>query len=193
MIDTDTKWMIDLKNGDDSGFEKIIEKYETPLLNLIYRFIGNSTDAEDVLQEVFLKIYRAKERYKPTALLSTWIYKIATTTCIDYIRKYKKHNISIASLIQQVYDNNQQGDNLPDVTAEPLDKVVEQKQVRQIIEQNIMLLPEKQRLALILRVYENKSYNEIAQIIGCSVSAVESLIFRARQYLKTRLAIKLFD
>ncbi len=174
--------MLCFKKGDISCFEKILYKYKDSLINFIYRFIGNRTDAEDIAQEVFLKIYKSKESYEPKAKFSTWLYTIASHLCVDYLRKrkiktlplYYPKNSGEEEKIREIADGSQ---ILPDV-------LFERKQNNETIKTALFSLPDKQRIALTLRVYDDKSYEEIAKIIGCSVSAVESLLFRARQKLK---------
>jgi RNA polymerase sigma-70 factor (ECF subfamily) len=177
--DEDIKLMLGFKNGDISCFGTLFDKYKTKLLNFVYRFVGNQIDAEDITQEVFLRVYNSKNKYKPKSKFSTWIYKIAKDLCIDYLRKHKHEIIPIdEEIIQQLSDKT---NDEPNVSAE-------RNEINKIIHSALFSLPVNQRTALYLKVYENKSYKEIAQILGCSVSAVESLIFRARQSLKEKLS-----
>jgi RNA polymerase sigma-70 factor (ECF subfamily) len=177
--DEDIELMLGFKNGDISCFEKLFDKHKTKLLNFVYRFVGNQTDAEDITQEVFLRVYNSKNGYTPKSKFSTWIYKIAKNLCIDYLRKHRHEIIPIdKEIIQQLSDKI---DDEPNV-------FVEKKQINKIIHSALFSLPVNQRIALCLKVYENKSYKEIAQILGCSVSAVESLLFRARLSLRNKLS-----
>jgi len=177
----DVEIMIALKGGDATAFEKILKKYEKPIINYIYRFIGDRAEAEDITQEVFLRVYKSKDSYKPTAKFSTWLYKIATNLCIDYKRKINRDAIG--------YSGTELSNKLKDTTSSnPVESSLEREQLEEIIKISLSSLPENQRIALTLKVYENKSYQEISEILGCSVSAVESLIFRARQNLKEKLS-----
>lgn len=186
MEDEDIKLMLGFQKGDESCFNKILSKYEKPLINFIYRFIGNQVDAEDLAQEVFLRIYKAKNKYEPKSKFSTWLYKIATDLCIDYQRKRKIKTVSLDDPV-----NTEEGEivkEIPDLSQVTPDISIEKKQISETIRSALLSLPASQRLALTLKIYENKSYQEISEILGCSVSAVESLIFRARQNLKERLS-----
>ncbi len=176
------------QQGNNSCFEKILQKYKKPLVNFIYRIVGDITDAEDLAQEVFLKIYVNKDKYKPKANFSTWLYKIAINVCIDHKRKYK-NKFQIISLDDPI--KTEDGEIIKetiDLSQDPPDKKVEQEEINKKILSFLLSLPEKQRIALTLKVYENKSYKEISEILGCSVSSVESLIFRARQMLKRKIS-----
>jgi RNA polymerase sigma-70 factor (ECF subfamily) len=169
--ESDIELMLAFKRGDKSCFEKILDKYEKPLINFIARFIGDRFEAEDLAQEVFLRIYHAAKNYKPKAKFSTWLYRIATNICIDYQRKKK---MRIANEIS----------NSPN---ESVNELIEKKRINETIKSSLLSLPPRQRIALTLKVYQNKSYHEIAKILCCSIPAVESLLFRARQSLKQTL------
>lgn len=183
--DDDIGLMLAFQKGDESCFEKILNKYEKPLINFIYRFVGNQVDAEDLAQEVFLRIYKAKNNYKPKAKFTTWLYKIATDLSIDYQRKRKVETVPLDRPVGT--DEGEIVRETPDISQKTPDVLVEKEQVNKIIKSCLLSLPTNQRLAISLRVYENKSYKEISKILGCSISAVESLIFRARQNLKEKL------
>ena len=191
MEDDDVKLMLAFQKGDESCFNEIFTKYEKPLINFIYRFIGTRIDAEDLAQEVFLRIYKAKNSYKPKAKFSTWIYKIASNLCIDYQRKCSRR-LQPASIDNPIStDEGEIVRETSDISQQTPDVLAERKQISKTIKSCLLSLPTNQRLAISLRVYENKSYREISKILGCSVSAVESLIFRARQNLKEKLSFLL--
>lgn len=176
--DEDIKLMMAFKEGILTAFESLLEKHKKPVLNYVYRFINDKTEAEDITQEVFLRVYKARETYKPEAKFSTWLYRIATNLCIDYKRKLKSDALGYLKT-----DSDLKANTSPDLT----DANVEQKQTEEIVRTSLSSLQETQQAALTLKVYENKSYGEIAQILSCSLKAVESLIFRARQNLKEKL------
>lgn len=180
MIDEDIELMLNFQSGDYSAFNKILEKHEKSILNYVYRFIGNKTNAEDIVQEVFLRVYKSKDSYKPLAKFTTWLYSIATNLCIDYKRKLSSDALSNYDLLT---DNHIKID-MPKNT---LEKTVEDNQMEQIARNAILSLPEKECAILILQMYENKSYKEISQILNISISSIESLLFRARQRLKKTL------
>ncbi len=185
MKNDDTELMLRFKEGDISCFEELMKRYETRILNFIYRFVGVRSEAEDLTQEVFLKVYQAKDKYEPKTEFSSWLYKITVNLCIDYQRKRKNPN-SITFIETKDKNSDMIFQQIPDPQP-PLDVSIEKAQISQVIKSCLLSLPAKQRIALELRVYENKSYKEISKILNCSVSAVESLLFRARQSLKQKL------
>jgi len=188
ILDDDIELMLSFQKGEKSCFEKILEKYEKPLINFIFRTIGDRWAAEDLTQEVFLRIYRSAATYKPLAKFSTWLYKIATDICIDYQRK-NKHKHEFVSLDNPVTTEEEEiKREIPDQSTVAPDISIDKKQISEIIQSALFSLPTNQRLALTLRIYENKSYQEISKILGCSISGVESLLFRARQNLKQKLS-----
>jgi len=186
-MDEDAKLMLALKAGDKAAFDRLLDKYEKRVINYIYRFTGSRADAEDLAQETFLKVYNAAFSYIPSAKFAAWLYRIASNVSLDYLRKnkYAKKTGSLnerlenmdKSLEKQFPDEKQRGADLSMVDSERQEKI------------NLALqnLPENQRAAIIMKIYEDRPYSEIAAIIGVSVSSVESLLFRARQALKTRL------
>lgn len=194
MEDAEVELMLAWQQGDTTAFEKILSKYEKPLLNFIYRFVGDRQQAEDLTEEVFLRVYAARKNYqgKGKTKFSTWLYKIAANLCIDYQRKYSRSGKNIVSLEQfQKTDEDEIPLEIPDSSDFSADVLLERKQIGETIKSALLSLPENQRLALTLLVYEGKSYQKISEIIGCSISAVESLIFRARQKLKQKLSLTL--
>jgi len=170
MDDQDNQLMFRFKEGDVSAFEELLKKYEKLILNLVYRFLGSSNDAEDLTQEVFLRVYRARETWQPKARFSTWIYRITANLCFNWRRK--KTFLSLEDVSPP-----------PSLTTESN----ENTELKKEIQKALLSLPKNQRLALILCHYEDKSYQEISELLGCSVSSVKSLIFRARQNLKARI------
>ncbi len=189
MENNDIELMLKFKEGDISCFEELMNRYTTPLLNFIYRFIGSRSEAEDLTQEVFLRVYQEKDRYEPKSKFSTWLYKIVSDICIDYQRKRKIKTVPFdAQIPTSIFaEKKQSACEIQDLSQLTPDVLIMKKQISETIRTALLSLPEKQRLALELRVYENKSYKEISEILNCSVSAVESLLFRARQLLKKKL------
>lgn len=186
--DPDVQLMLKCQKGDTKAFEQLLDKYKSSLLNIIYRYIGNKVEAEDLAQEVFLKIYNSRRTYKPAAKFSTWLFRIATNLCLNQIRDTKKYTsgtISIDERLntedgqepQQIADNRQ-------VT--PRQHLLEQE-LEEIVRQAIQTLPPNQRLAVILRRYQDLSYEEIAKTLNRSVLSVKALLFRAKETLRERL------
>lgn len=178
--DDDAELMVLVRKGGNAAFEKLLNKYERPILNYIHRFTGNKTKAEDITQEVFLRVYKSKDTYKPAAKFSTWLYSIATNLCIDYKRKLSRDALANHDVL---IDNK----NERAILENTLEKTVEVDQIEQIVKMAILSLPEKERAALTLQFYDNKSYKEISDILNMSISSIESMLFRARQRLKKSL------
>jgi RNA polymerase sigma-70 factor (ECF subfamily) len=167
--------MLKVKTGDILAFEEIMKKYEKSVINTIYRFIGSRIRAEEMAQEVFIKIYISAKRYRPKAKFSTWLYKIVTNICLDELRK--KKNISNFSLHSEI----------PDPHQNPLDKNLEKKVADCSVREAIYSLPYRQRIAVILREYNGLTYKEISITLKCSTKAVESLLYHAKLSLKEKL------
>jgi RNA polymerase sigma-70 factor (ECF subfamily) len=189
LSDNDVKLMLALKNGDEASFNELLRKYETPLVNFIYRYIGDQNRAEELSQEVFLRIYRHAPKYEPLSKFSTWLFQIAVNLCLDF--KKSKHTdpiLNSVSITSQKDTDEHKNTELADPLEKSTEQLLEQEEINKTILSAISSLPSNQRLALSLKVYEDKSYEEIAEILDCSVSSVESLIFRARQSLKKQLS-----
>jgi len=165
-------------NGDQEAFKCLVDRYQKPLLNFIYRYVGDRHTAEDLTQEVFLRICQASPRFEPRARVSTWIFKIAVNVCLNELKKHERRSRLVQDLRQEA---DSHGDSKLDVT-------VQNRQTQQAIMEALRKLPESQRMAILLRIFEGKSYKEIASVMEISVSSVESLIFRARTSLRQLLS-----
>lgn len=173
-----------LRAGDELAFKKLVETYQDMVFNTALGIVQNSEDAEDVAQEVFVQVYRSIDQFKGDARLSTWIYRITTTKALDHIRsrKRKKRFAFITSL----FGNNEE------LLHEPVDFnhpgiALDRKEQAALLFRMIDQLPENQKIAFNLHKTEELSYQEIADVMQVSVSAVESLLFRARQNLRKLL------
>lgn len=173
-----------LREGDEQAFKSLVTNYQDLVFNTAVGIVQNSEDAEDVAQEVFIQVYRSIDQFKGDARLSTWIYRITTTKALDHIRsrKRKKRFAFITSLF---------GPN-DELVHEPVDfqhpgVALDRKEQAALLFQMIAQLPENQKVAFTLHKTEELSYQEIADVMQLSVSAVESLLFRARQNLRKLL------
>lgn len=173
-----------LRAGDEGAFKSLVANYQDLVYNTALGFVQNSEDAEDVTQEVFIQVYRSIDQFKGDARLSTWIYRITTTKALDHIRsrKRKKRFAFITSLF---------GPN-DELVHEPVDfqhpgVALDRKEQAALLFRMIDQLPENQKVAFTLHKSEELSYQEIADVMKLSVSAVESLLFRARQNLRKLL------
>jgi RNA polymerase sigma-70 factor (ECF subfamily) len=172
-----------IAEGDEYAFEVLVRRHQTSVLNLIYRYVGDRTMARDLAQEVFIRVWRATNRYEPKAKFTTWLYSIAANLCLNQLRSSgKKKRFLSESPVEEVRTLN--GENNVSQSAEEI--LLAEERSRQI-SHALQNLPENQRMALILKRYDNLSYGEIAKIMECSVSAVESLLVRAKRNLKEKL------
>ncbi len=163
--------------GDEQAFEELVRRYQHSVLNIINRYIGNYNEAEDIAQEVFIKVWRKIRSFKGKSKFSTWLYRIVVNQCIDYKRKNKEELVSLDKRLAE--------GNLPLSLTVEFDCAKET--MREILRKVIQELPANQRIALILSKFEGRSYQAIAEIMGISLSAVESLIHRAKNSLKDKL------
>jgi RNA polymerase sigma-70 factor (ECF subfamily) len=165
--------------GDESAFEQLVKKYQHSVLNTIHRYVGNYSEADDIAQDVFVKVWRKIKSFKGKAKFSTWLYRIVVNQCLDYRRKSKRKT-EVVSL-----DNRLEEGKIPESLTVGID--FEQKKRESIIKQAINELPDKQRIAMMLAEYEAQTYQEIAEIMGISLSNVASIIYWAKQNLKVKL------
>jgi len=171
--------------GDDEAFEILVNRHQVSVLNLIYRFIGDRTQAKDLAQEVFLQVWQAAKNYEPKAKFTTWIYRIATNLCLNELKSARRKKW--VSFFRSHEDNEYSMEqSLPDDSPSAEDLLLIRERSRQISDA-LQSLPANQRMALVLKRYDDLSYEEIARIMGCSVSAVESLLVRAKRTLQEKL------
>jgi RNA polymerase sigma-70 factor (ECF subfamily) len=164
--------------GDELAFEQLVQKYQQAIFNTIYRYIGNQDDVQDLAQEIFIKVWRNAGKFKGRSKFSTWLYRIVVNHCINYRRKNKRRHVSLDELTEK--------GKIP--RAFKVEPDWEQRRKVELVRRAVDELPDRQRMALILAQFEEKSYKEIAEIMKISLSAVESLIFRARSALRGKLA-----
>jgi RNA polymerase sigma-70 factor (ECF subfamily) len=184
LSDPDVSLMLRVRDGDRAAFDLLMERYRKPLLNVIARTIGRDADAEDLAQDVFVRVYRSAPRYQPTAKFSTWLYTIARRVCLNHAR---------AQTFRRWFslggddDQDDPPNDPPDLrTPDPMIDM-ERRELRRVVAQAVASLPERLRFAVVLRRYEELSYDEIAQILGCSVTAAKLRVHRANAILADRL------
>ena len=187
MARTDVQLMLDAKAGDELSFELLLRKYRTPLVNFLYRMVRDTAVAEDLAQEVFLRVYRAREEYVPSAKFTTWMFRIATNLALNSVRdnRYRKLETSIDA--PQSNEEDAVPRELP-AREMRIDEHLLERDRSEFIRRAIGALPEKQRVAVLLHKYEEMDYAEIAKILECSESALKSLLFRAYETLRLELA-----
>ena len=191
MARTDVQLMLDVKAGDEQSFELLLRKYRTPLVNFLYRMVRDSAVAEDLAQEVFLRVYRARKEYAPSAKFTTWMFRIATNLALNSVRdnRHRQMEISMDQSVDPGYlgDAEQRAMELPD-RAPTVEQQLVARTRAEVILRAVHALPEKQRVAVLLHKYHELDYDEIARILECSESALKSLLFRAYETLRTELA-----
>jgi len=185
--DSDVALMVRVREGDTDAFRELVERHQRAVINTIHRAIGDAWEAEDLAQRVFLQVYRSAKRYQPTAKFTTWLFTITRNTILNEHRRRSRHAAESLEALQDPADPESAGWQAPDKTApDPAQEVVE-RELKEKIMEAVRELPEAQRTAVILCRYEGLSYEEIAQVLGCSVSATKSLLHRARLTLKEKL------
>lgn len=183
-LERDAELMLQVRAGDSTSFALLLDRHRNPVIHFLYRMVQNQAIAEELAQEVFLRVYRSRESYEPTAKFTTWLFRIATHLALNWIRD-RKNERNQESLDAEAIDGTvrQVADRGP---------TVEQYLVRDArlgeVRKAIGLLPEKQRSAVLMHKYQELEYTQIAATLRCSESAVKSLLFRAYETLRARLA-----
>jgi RNA polymerase sigma-70 factor (ECF subfamily) len=189
--DHDVQLMLALRDGDDEAFVQLVERNTPKVHGLIYRFLGSPDQVDDLTQEVFLRVYRTAKRYKPTAKFSTWLYRVTANLCFNVIRSRKKGNTYQLDFTDS--NNETVHREIADNSAGPPWAGIDALELQSAVAKALDQLPENQKLAIILNKYEDKSYDDIAEVLDCSTMAVKSLLSRARCNLKDLLARYLRD
>jgi RNA polymerase sigma-70 factor, ECF subfamily len=183
---SDAEIMLRVREGDDSAFDLLVHKYHKPIVHFMFRMVHNQAVAEELAQEVFLRVYRSRQTYRAEARFTTWLYRIATNLGVNHARDTKHERAA-----QNVYldQPDPETGTTPDVA--DTKATVEQELVRdermKAIRQHVMALPERQRTAVLMHKYQGLDYKQIGEVLKLSESATKSLLFRAYQTLRERL------
>jgi len=169
--------------GDTEAFQQLVERHQTLVVGTVARMLGSNSDVEDLAQQVFLRVWRSASRYVPRAKFTTWLLKITRNLVFNEMRRTKRH----AHVPMQAEPQSEELPMKDESVQSPAESLLEQE-LQRAIEDAIIELPPTQRMALILRRYEGRSYEEIGEILQLSVPAVKSVLFRARTELRARLA-----
>jgi len=185
--DPDAELMLRVKRGDDAAFAELVDKYKQPVMNLVYRFLRDATEAEDLAQNVFVQVYKSAARYEVSARFSTWLFTIARNLCLNELRRRYRHPADSLDASNNSESEDQPARQFKDPKAVQPPETLLQGELEQKVDEAIAMLPEAQRTAIILCRRDDLSYEDIAKIIGCSLSATKSLIHRGRETLKQQL------
>lgn len=183
-LDYDAQLMLRVKAGDGASFALLLDKHRSPVVHFLYRMVQDYAIAEELGQEAFLRVYRSRATYEPTAKFTTWLFRIATHLALNWLRDGRNERA------QERLDQQQEG--VPTLQISDRSPTAEQALVYQVklqeVRRAIAALPEKQRAAVLMHKYQEMEYSQIAGVLSCSESAVKSLLFRAYETLRARLA-----
>lgn len=172
-----------VSSGDMEAFEQLVQRHQALVAGTVARMLGSNSDVEDIAQQVFIRVWKSASRYVPRAKFTTWLLKITRNLVFNELRRIKRHThvpLQTEPAVEEL--------PLKDETTPAPDASLLENELQRAIEKAIMKLPEAQRMALILRRYEDLTYEEIAEILDLSVPAVKSVLFRARAELRARLS-----
>ena len=179
----DHKLMVKIGNGDHAAFRCLVQRHQNSLVGTISKMLGNESDSEDIAQQVFIRVWKHAKRYKPDNKFTTYLYTIARNLVYNESRRRSRKRTTSSDQLEE--DHHLQ---FPDDANHEPDNNLLESELRKAIDAAIEKLPENQRLAVVLRRYENVPYEEIAVILNTSVPSVKSLLFRARTTLREHLA-----
>jgi RNA polymerase sigma-70 factor (ECF subfamily) len=185
-LSSDAAIMLRVAAGDEEGFNYLAGKYHRPMIHFLYRMVGNQAIAEELTQEVFLRVYRARSSYRAEARFTTWLYRIATNLAVNHARD-TRHERSAQTVYLDAPD--EETGTTPDVADDEI--TVEERLMRDermaAIRRHVMALPERQRTAVLMHKYQGMDYRQIGDVLKLSESATKSLLFRAYQTLRDKL------
>ena len=174
-------------DGDARAFTELVVRYQSRLLNFVYRTIGDRERAEDLVQEVFVRVYRHLHRFDQTKKFSTWIYTIASNLAKNELRNRSRNPLVLFQTIRKQWDADHRPLQFEDTSARP-DDLFRKRHLKELVEWAVAQLPEHHRVVFVLRELEGKSYEEIADITGCNLGTVKSRLNRARNSFATVIA-----
>src|SRR5579864_4316599 len=183
---SDAEMMLRVKAGDDSAFDYLVQKYRRPIISFMYRMAHNPAAAEDLAQEVFLRVYRSRANYEPSAKFSTWLYRIATNLGVNYARDTRHERPENVTNLDEPDEETGQALDLADKKPSVEEEILRRERMA-AIRQKVETLPERQKLAVLMHKYQQMDYRQIADVLKLSESATKSLLFRAYETLRTEL------
>lgn len=184
--EADAALMLRVREGDTNAFAELVDRYKQPVVNLIARMLHDPAEAEDIAQNVFVQVYRFADRYEASAKFTTWLFTIARNLCLNELRRRSRRPAESLEALAAEEEGHIPVQVEDRRSTSPPDQLLRAELERKV-EEAISQLPENQRLALLLCRQDELSYEEMAEVLGCSVSATKSLIHRGRETLKQRL------
>jgi RNA polymerase sigma-70 factor, ECF subfamily len=183
---TDADVMVRVKAGDDAAYEYLVEKYRRAMVSFMYRMAHNSAAAEDLAQEVFLRVYRSRGSYEPSAKFTTWLYRIATNLAVNYARDTRHQRPEQMVSIDESNDATGLKVDVADDSPSAEEEILKRERLA-AIRQKVQALPERQRMAVVMHKYQQMDYRQIGEVLKLSESATKSLLFRAYETLRQQL------
>jgi RNA polymerase sigma-70 factor (ECF subfamily) len=183
---TDAEIMLRVKAGDQSAFDFLVQKYRRPLVSFMYRMARNTAAAEDLTQEVFLRVYRSRQTYEASAKFTTWLYRIATNLAVNHARDTRKERPEVTISLDEPDEETGTTMDVADSTITAEENLVRRERTL-AIRSKVEALPERQRLAVIMHKYQQMDYKQISEVLKLSESATKSLLFRAYETLRDQL------
>lgn len=182
----DSAIMLELRSGNMAAFDFLVARYRRPIISFMYRMTRNQAVAEELAQEVFLRVFRSRETYRAEARFSTWLYRIATNLGVNHARDHRRERTAPTVYLDESDPETGTTPDLPDATPGAETRLLRDERLRQIRE-HVLALPERQRMAVLMHKYDGMDYREIGQVLKLSESATKSLLFRAYQTLREKL------
>ena len=183
---TDADIMLRVKAGDDSAFDYLVQKYRRAMMSFMFRMTHNAAVAEDLAQEVFLRVYRSRAGYEPSAKFTTWLYRIATNLAVNHARDTRHERPENMVSLDQPDDETGTSMDVPDSSLSVEQAMVRQERLK-AIRSRVQQLPERQRIAVVMHKYQQMDYRQIAEVLKLSESATKSLLYRAYETLREQL------
>jgi RNA polymerase sigma-70 factor (ECF subfamily) len=183
---TDAEVMLRVKAGDQSAFDYLVQKYRRPLVSFMYRMARNTAAAEDLAQEVFLRVYRSRQTYEASAKFTTWLYRIATNLAVNHARDTRHERPEVTVSLDEPDEETGTTLDVADGTVTAEEALVRRERML-AIRSKVEALPERQKLAVIMHKYQQMDYKQIADVLKLSESATKSLLFRAYETLREQL------
>jgi RNA polymerase sigma-70 factor (ECF subfamily) len=182
----DAAVMLELRTGNMASFDFLIQKYRKPIIHFMYRMVHNQAVAEELAQEVFLRVYRSRDTYRAEARFSTWLYRIATNLGVNYARDTRHERTASTVYLDETDSETGTTPDVADTTPGAETSLLRRERMN-AIRQHVMALPERQRMAVLMHKYEGMDYKQIGEVLKLSESATKSLLFRAYQTLREKL------